>query len=181
MERKKNEKDFSTQQSPSAQGTRLQEKNELPRRQEGFAEKKVKGEKGNSRLISPALRNTDKRFGKEERLLKSGDFRKAYDKGSRYSNENFVLYVHADGSGTPRNGEGGRLGISVGRRLGKAVIRNRIKRLVREVYRGNKDHLHLDDKVDLVVVPRKTDIILNYHRVKRSLEDLFRKAGLYRS
>jgi len=131
-------------------------------------------------LISPALQKTDKRLAKEERLIKSGDFRRAYDKGSRYSNENFVLYVYADGSGTPRNGGGRRLGISVGRRLGKAVIRNRIKRLVREVYRGNKDRLHLDD-IDLVVVPRKTDVILNYHRVKRSLEDLFRKSGLYRS
>ena len=121
----------------------------------------------------------DRCFRKEEHLLKSSDFKKVYAKGSRYSNKDFVLYVYPTGNRSASNGHGRRLGLSVGRRLGKAVHRNRIKRLVREVYRASK--VRLIDNVDIVVIPKKTDVPLSYDRVKSDLEDLFRKSGLDKS
>ena len=45
-----------------------------------------------------------------------------------------------------------RLGLSVGRRLGKAVVRNRVKRLLREAFRLTRQRL--PDGVDLIVIPR---------------------------
>jgi len=174
IEGKANEKDFSTQQSSSQESTRFQEKDEHPRREECFEPEKAQRAQKADRLISQEQGKIDRRFSKEERLIKNSDFQRVYAEGSRHSNEDFILYVH-----TAQEGRGRRLGISVSRRLGGAVIRNRIKRLVREVYRERKSRLA--DNIDIVVVPRKTNTVLSYSRVRQALESLFRKSGLYRA
>src|SRR5262249_39312394 len=63
------------------------------------------------------------------RLSRSGDFDRAYRDGRSHSNRYLVVYAfpRPDGDG---DGEGVRLGVSVGRKLGKAVTRNKIKRPV---------------------------------------------------
>jgi ribonuclease P protein component len=174
IEGKINEKNFSTQQSPSEESTRFQEKDEHSRREEGLEPEKDEGEKKADRLISDVRGKVDRSFRKEERLIKNSDFQRVYAEGSRYSNEDFILYVHR-----AQEGRGRRLGISVSRRLGGAVVRNRIKRLVREAYRERKGRLA--ENMDIVVVPRKTNTVLSYSRVKRALESLFRKSGLDRA
>ncbi|MBN1859488.1 ribonuclease P protein component [Candidatus Bipolaricaulota bacterium] len=60
----------------------------------------------------------------------------------------------------------GRLGISLGRRYGSAVERNRIKRLIRETYRKNKD---LFAGVDIVVHPRPPCRGQDHQAVARTL------------
>ena len=65
---------------------------------------------------------------RRRRLSRSGDFDRVYREGS--SRGNRFLVVHSFDAG----GAGPRLGISVGRRIGKAVQRNKVKRAVREAF-----------------------------------------------
>jgi ribonuclease P protein component len=68
---------------------------------------------------------------KRRRLSRSGDFDRVYREGSSHANRFLVLYSF------PRGGEQTtevRLGVSVGRKVGGAVERNRVKRILREVF-----------------------------------------------
>jgi ribonuclease P protein component len=68
---------------------------------------------------------------RRRRLSRSGDFDRVYREGNSRGNRFLVLYSFArDGEST----DTARLGLSVGRKIGKAVTRNRVKRAVREAF-----------------------------------------------
>jgi ribonuclease P protein component len=80
------------------------------------------------------------------RLRCRSDFQNAFRKGLRASDARLTIW--ADRNGLPYS----RLGIVVGRKYGGAVQRNRIKRLLREAFRLNRERLPAG--VDLVCAPR---------------------------
>jgi len=86
---------------------------------------------------------------RRRRLSRSGDFDRVYREGSSRGNRFLVLYSFARGEA---GGDGSRLGLSVGRKLGKAVVRNKVKRAIREVFWELSDDLAPGD--DYVVVAR---------------------------
>jgi ribonuclease P protein component len=86
-------------------------------------------------------------LGKRERIRKSFEYRQVYEQGNKAVSRYFVIYW------MERTDQRRRLGISVSKRIGKAVVRNRAKRLVREAFRHNKHRL--DPGIDLIVVGRK--------------------------
>ena len=88
-------------------------------------------------------------FGAADRLRKSGEFLQLQRRGARHQSGHFVLY----GLGSPKD-ERSRLGITVSRRIGNAVVRNRLKRRVRECYRM-KLRAMLPAGVAMVVIARK--------------------------
>jgi ribonuclease P protein component len=88
-------------------------------------------------------------FGRADRLRKSGEFIQLQRRGVRYQSGHFVLY----GLGGPK-GEPSRLGITVSRRVGNAVVRNRLKRRVRECYRLTLRAM-LPAGMAMVVIARK--------------------------
>jgi len=106
------------------------------------------------------------------RLKKRSDFRAVFHRGRSFANRQFVLYVYKRKTKGPF-----RLGISISRKVGKAVIRNRMKRMIKEVVRGWAPKLK--PQVDLVVIVRKQAVGMDYQQVKRSLRHLFNKVNLF--
>lgn len=73
---------------------------------------------------------TPNSFGEADRLHRRDEYLRVQRQGTRYQTAHFVLYA----SVTAADGRA-RLGIAVSRRIGKAVVRNRLKRRVRECFR----------------------------------------------
>ena len=91
------------------------------------------------------------------RLTRSADFDRVYRRGRSAATRSFVLYAFPsaasdDDERTRRRARTVRLGVSVGRRVGGAVERNRVKRLLREAFWALDDQLPEDH--DFVVVAR---------------------------
>ena len=82
------------------------------------------------------------------RLSRSADFERVYRKGRSQGNRHLVVYAFPRGDGS----DGPRLGVSVSRKVGGAVQRNRVKRLLREAFAGQAERL--PDDHDVVVVAR---------------------------
>lgn len=89
----------------------------------------------------------DETFSKHERLLARADFLRVQRRGQRINTPRFLLFVVRTGGPT-------RVGITVSKKVGGAVERNRIKRLVREVYRHTKHDL-FPGHVEVVFVAKK--------------------------
>ena len=87
--------------------------------------------------------NTSEAFPRKVRIVKTSDYRMIYKTGRRIHSERFVLFGRENGIGCHR------LGITVSRKIGGAVIRNRLKRLFREVFR--KSYGEIPGRLDLVV------------------------------
>jgi len=88
----------------------------------------------------------DERFLTEYRVHREGDFRRAYQRRCSASDHRLVVLAHENDRPYPR------LGLSVSRKVGKATVRNRWKRLIREAFRLTRRRL--PQGVDLIVIPR---------------------------
>ncbi|MCK4534797.1 MAG: ribonuclease P protein component [Syntrophobacterales bacterium] len=106
-------------------------------------------------------------FGKKERVRKRKDYLKIYQRGVRVHSSNFTVILNPNPSGEKR------LGVTVSKKVGNAVKRNRIKRLLREFFRLNKDRL--PDSRDVVIIAKKDASSLKYQDVCLELADLFKK------
>jgi ribonuclease P protein component len=110
----------------------------------------------------------DHRFRKAEHLRRPADFRRVYAR--RCAASDAWLLVQACGNGL----EHSRLGLSVSRKYGGAVARNRLRRLYREAYRLSKHGL--PKGLDLILIPRSPHEP-TLEQVKTSLAALVKQAA----
>ncbi|WP_163655351.1 ribonuclease P protein component [Listeria sp. PSOL-1] len=99
---------------------------------------------------------------KEYRIKKSDDFQKVFKRGKSVANRQFVIYtlkkedlVHF------------RIGLSVSKKIGNAVCRNRIKRCIRQVFHELDDGLVQEN--DYIIIARKPAANMDFHEIKKSL------------
>jgi ribonuclease P protein component len=106
-------------------------------------------------------------FGRHERIRKKRDYVAIYEQGVRRYSKHFTVIER-------RNQEGiRRLGITVSKKVGIAVQRNRVKRLLREFFRLNKTRV--SSSQDIVIIAKKDAHSLTYQDVCRELESLLAK------
>jgi ribonuclease P protein component len=106
------------------------------------------------------------RFPKNLRILRSSDFRKVYDRGSRFTCSTFAAFCLA----IPEQQDGPKVGFTVTRASGTAVVRNRMKRRMRETIRLQL--WQLDSKWAIVFNPRKAILDASQELLNRDVEKL---------
>lgn len=101
-------------------------------------------------------------------LKKPSEFSRVYKKGKSYADRNLVLYkLHG-------TAEGSRLGLSISKKVGKSVVRNRVRRLIKEVYRLNCPD---DPKFDYIIIARVGAANATYKEIEKSFLYLLKKSS----
>lgn len=95
----------------------------------------------NSQISSPQS------FSRHQRLRSTADFDRVYSGRCSASDRRLLVYGLKNETGATR------LGVSVSRKLGGAVVRNRWKRVLREAFRRNQEHL--PGGIDYILIPRR--------------------------
>jgi ribonuclease P protein component len=113
------------------------------------------------------------------RLSRSGDFDRVYREGRSHANRYVVLYAF------PRSEDDvadTRLGISVGRKVGGAVDRNRVKRAMREAFWGLAERLPEGHDFVLVARPDLAELVEREGTggAREALEEVVAEGGLTR-
>jgi ribonuclease P protein component len=107
---------------------------------------------------------------RSQRLRRERDFSAVYQRGRAWSNQALALRV------LPNDLPLSRYGFAAGRRVGKAVVRNRVKRRLREALRG----LGPAGGWDVVVIARPAAATMDFDGLRAALAPLLRRAGLIR-
>jgi ribonuclease P protein component len=102
-------------------------------------------------------------FSKIEKLLNREEFVNLNRSGRRHHTRHFVLIFKKNGLSFAR------LGITVSKKIGNAVQRNRVKRLIREFFRLHRDHF--PKGFDFVIAAKRNAISLNYSDLTEELSE----------
>jgi ribonuclease P protein component len=105
------------------------------------------------------------------RLAKREDFNKVYRYGKSMANHQFVLYYLPQ----PKL-EQFRLGVSVSKKVGNAVVRNRLRRMMKEIIRLKKENM--TPHYDYILLARKPVTEMDYAEMEKSIWHVIRKASL---
>ena len=97
-------------------------------------------------------------------------FRRLYARGKSAANSYLVIYCRKNG------GNENRIGYTVSKKLGHAVVRNRVRRRLREIYRLHESEF-LPGR-DIVVVARSRTVGAPYAKLERAFLSLSEKLGL---
>jgi ribonuclease P protein component len=130
------------------------------------------------RSVEQPAANAGAGFPRAARLLKHSDFERVYKQGRRhFSSHMTVFYLRQAEAPSPE--QSARVGFTVGRVLGGAVQRNRIKRRLREAVRLRRAVLKGAGAVDVVINPKKSVLTLEFsvvlEEVGRALDVIAKK------
>jgi ribonuclease P protein component len=109
------------------------------------------------------------RFPKSNRLRKRQQYLAIQQQGLRVQSSGFTGLLRIRETGTSR------LGITITKKMGNAIVRNRTKRLIREAFR--RGWIHLPNHVDMIIVAKKTAVTLDSKAVFEDLSILGNRAA----
>lgn len=126
-----------------------------------------RGESGSPSPLPPSNPFLVIGFPKTERLRKRADFLEVSQRGTKFHTAHFLILILPSGSTATR------IGITASRKVGNAVVRNRIRRLVREFYRQHKGLFH---QADYSIIAKKGAERLDYQGVCLDLSPVLRRS-----
>lgn len=167
LSRERHEADVPAEPEQAETDPRLSETDEHRRRAEGAPKAPGQGTPATGGLS----RGTHERhrLQRTARLLKAGDFARVLKAGRRLRTGPFTLHIARAGT------HGARLGLAVGRRAGAAVVRNRIKRSLREQFRQHRSLF--PPGTDLVVVVTRDLTSAKAAALRRAVAEAFQAAA----
>jgi len=137
------------------------------------------------RSVEQPPANAGASFPRAARLLKHADFERVYKQGRRHFSSHMTVFYLRQAQAKDASSEGAvpeksaRVGFTVGRVLGGAVQRNRIKRRLREAVRLRRSVLKGAGAVDVVINPKKSVLTLEFavvlEEVGRALDVIAKK------
>jgi ribonuclease P protein component len=107
------------------------------------------------------------------KLKKNYQFKKVYNEGKYYVEKYVVMYIILNNSAS------NRVGFSVSKKVGNSVVRNRVKRLMKEVYRKYASNNKLG--FDIVFTARVGSAEADYRIIDNNIMSIMRKAKLKKS
>lgn len=107
----------------------------------------------------------DEGFPKSNRLLSRDEFRKVYEHGQKIHGRFFIAFVLVSGAGSLR------IGLTVTRKIGKSVERNRCRRLLREAFRRRR-HKATEVGVDIVLNAKRELVSATFADVEAEVNRL---------
>ncbi len=170
-----NEKDISTKQHSQKTHSRISQTDEhnrwARRPQKETRQRTQTPRRRGAAQTSASLVSQDKPFSfpKSARLLARREFLFLQSHGKRRYCPHFVVVL------SPAKGKHSRLGITVTRRFGNAVVRNRMKRLLREFFRTHR--MHLAPAQDILIIPKAGAQTLAFTHIAEELGKVFSLAG----
>jgi ribonuclease P protein component len=111
---------------------------------------------------------------KEFRVKDNKEFQAIFKKGKSFANRQLVIYYMKKEEQAHF-----RIGLSVGKKIGNAVVRNRIKRYLRQAFHEMENEIK--STYDFIVIARQPTKDMNFFEVKKSLTHLLSKERLLKN
>ena len=106
--------------------------------------------------------STSQALPRASRVRRQAEFKRAYDSGIRLRGKYMAVFL------VPNAGAGCRVGVAASRKLGGAVLRNRMKRMAREMFRRNK----IAEGLDIVVVAHREMLDASFSSLEADYRDI---------
>lgn len=111
-------------------------------------------------------------MNRKHRLKSNDDFQRVFKHGKSFANRQLVLYYF------PQHDQSFfRIGFSVSKKIGNAVVRNRLKRHFRQAIHEMEQEIK--PFYDFVIIARQPVKEMDYHQIKKSMTHLFSKTNLF--
>lgn len=121
--------------------------------------------------IDKILEDVNQHMNRIGRLRKNYEFKYVYNKGRVYSNNLLVLYI------AENKDKYNKVGFSVSKKVGKSVIRNKVRRRLKECYRLNSDRIKKG--YNMVFISRVRAREASYDEIERSMLHLLKKSKAF--
>lgn len=109
-------------------------------------------------------------MNRENRLRKNIEFKKVYKTGKNYWNRNLIVFIRKNGR------ENTRIGVSITKRIGNAVVRNKLKRRIKSI---NEDYINfIKSGYDIVIIPKKNAVGLTFKDLESAVKHIYKISGL---
>ena len=103
---------------------------------------------------------------KIDRLRNRREFNIVYSEGKNYWNRNLILYIRKNSL------DYNRIGYSITKKVGNSVVRNKIRRRMKEIYRLNVHNLK--SGYDIIVIPKKNTTEISYDELESAMLHIFK-------